>query len=170
MLTIFGRPQSNGGFCDGVTRRDFLTIGGSLLGGLTLPQLLRAEARARPGQRAAANHKAIINIYLPGGPPHLDMWDIKVDAPREIRGEFDPIQHQRARHRHLRAVSTHRPHGRQVHLHPFHRRFRRRPRCLPVHDRPEEDAADGQLLAHDGFVGVEVPGHRSTSRFRPICR
>ena len=39
MLTIFGKPSRQGGFCDGLTRRDFLTIGGSILGGLTLPQL-----------------------------------------------------------------------------------------------------------------------------------
>src|SRR5204863_7736574 len=70
-----------------VTRRDFLTIGGSLAGGLMLPNLLRAENE----QRRGSQHKAIINIYLPGGPPHLDMWDIKAEAPREIRGEFSPI-------------------------------------------------------------------------------
>ena len=93
MLTIFGKPQANGGFRGGVTRRDFLTIGGSLFGGVSLPQLLRAESAPRvnasPNQRSG--HKAIINIYLAGGPPHQDMWDIKVDAPREIRGEFNPI-------------------------------------------------------------------------------
>ena len=50
MLTIFGKPSRNGGFCDGVSRRDFLTIGGSILGGLTLPQLLRAEAQAGSGR------------------------------------------------------------------------------------------------------------------------
>src|SRR4051794_21240307 len=88
MLTIFGKPSRNGGFCDGVTRRDFLTIGGSILGGLTLPRLLRAEAEQGRGRQ----HKAIINVYLPGGPPHLDMWDIKTEAPREIRGEFNPIR------------------------------------------------------------------------------
>src|SRR5438046_2692669 len=87
MLTIFGKPNRNGGFCDGVTRRDFLTIGGSIAGGLMLPNLLRAEA----AQQRGSQHKAIINIYLPGGPPHLDMWDIKTEAPREIRGEFEPI-------------------------------------------------------------------------------
>ncbi len=87
MLTIFGKPNRNGGFCDGLTRRDFLTIGGSVAGGLMLPQLLRAEAN----QDRGSQHKAIINIYLPGGPPHLDMWDIKTEAPREIRGEFNPI-------------------------------------------------------------------------------
>jgi hypothetical protein len=88
MLTIFGKPNQSGGLCDGVTRRDFLTIGGSVLGGLMLPQLLRAETEQRVGTR----HKSIINVYLPGGPPHLDMWDIKTEAPREIRGEFSPIR------------------------------------------------------------------------------
>ena len=38
------------------------------------------------------SQKAVINIFLAGGPPHQDMWDIKVDAPRDIRGEFDPIR------------------------------------------------------------------------------
>jgi hypothetical protein len=52
-----------------------------------LPDLLRAEAQ----QQRGTQHKAIINIYLPGGPPHQDMWDIKTEAPREIRGEFNPI-------------------------------------------------------------------------------
>jgi hypothetical protein len=89
MLTIFGRPHANGGFCDGLSRRDFLTIGGTLLGGgLALPRLLAAEARS--GVRGS--HRAIINVFLPGGPPHLDMWDLKPDAPAEIRGEFKPIR------------------------------------------------------------------------------
>src|SRR5262245_27504799 len=88
MLTILGKRSFNGGLCDGISRRDFLSIGGSILGGLTLPQLLRAEATQGGGTR----HKSIINIYLPGGPPHLDMWDIKAEAPRDIRGEFSPIR------------------------------------------------------------------------------
>ncbi|MDB5310374.1 MAG: hypothetical protein JWO38_4576 [Gemmataceae bacterium] len=89
MLTIFGRPHRNGGFCDGVSRRDFLTVGGTLLGGaLSLPNLLAAEARS--GIRTS--HRAVINIFLPGGPPHLDMWDLKPDAPAEVRGEFKPIK------------------------------------------------------------------------------
>ncbi len=88
MLTIFGRPHRNGGFCDGLTRRDFLTVGGTILGGaLTLPNLLRAEAQTG----VKLSNKAIINVFLPGGPPHLDMWDLKPDAPVEVRGEFKPI-------------------------------------------------------------------------------
>src|SRR5688500_8833381 len=85
MLTILGRKQY-GSFCDGLPRRDFLAIGGMLCGGLAMPQLLKAESTQQRG------HKAIINIYLPGGPPHLDMWDLKPDAPAEIRGEFRPIK------------------------------------------------------------------------------
>jgi hypothetical protein len=85
MLTIFGRPHARGGFCDGLTRRDFLTIGGTIVGStLALPNLLAAGA--------TASHKAIINVYLPGGPPHMDMWDLKPDAPADIRGEFRPIK------------------------------------------------------------------------------
>ena len=88
MLTIFGRPHNKGGFCDGVSRRDFLTVGGTVLGGaLALPNLLAAEAQS--GTRLS--HKAVINVYLPGGPPHLDMWDLKPDAPDGVRGEFKPI-------------------------------------------------------------------------------
>src|SRR5437016_4170842 len=89
MLTIFGKPHRQGGFCDGVTRRDFLTVGGTLLGGgLTLPGLLAAEARSG----IKLSHRAIINVFLPGGPPHLDMWDLKPDSPAEFRGEFKPIK------------------------------------------------------------------------------
>ncbi len=89
MLTIFGRrPRGGSGrFCDGVSRREFLQVGGLALGGLSLPQLLRAEQVAG----VVNSHKAIIMIFLPGGPPHQDMWDVKTDAPSEIRGEFEPI-------------------------------------------------------------------------------
>src|SRR5215467_7395490 len=84
MLTI---PGTSGRFCDGISRRNFLKIGALGMGGLMLPQILQAEANAGIGK----SHKAIIMIYLPGGPPHQDMFDIKVDAPSEIRGEFRPI-------------------------------------------------------------------------------
>jgi hypothetical protein len=86
MLTIYG-GQSYAGFCDRVARRDFLKIGGMALGGLALADVLRLEAAQ--GKRS---HKAIINVFLPGGPPHIDMWDLKPDAPAEIRGEYNPIR------------------------------------------------------------------------------
>ena len=87
MLTILGRKQR---YCDGVSRRGFLKIGGfglGSVGGLSLVDILRAEANA--GTRSP--HKAVINVFLSGGPPHQDMWEIKTDAPAEIRGEFKPI-------------------------------------------------------------------------------
>ena len=87
MLTIFGQKQR---FCDGVSRRSFLKIGSFTFGAasLTLADILRAEARAGS---TGSRHKALINIFLGGGPPHQDMWDIKTEAPAEIRGEFKPI-------------------------------------------------------------------------------
>jgi len=88
MLTIYGKPDARARFCDGQSRRDFLKIGGMVMGGIALPQLLAAEAHAGIGK----SHKAIINVFLPGGPSHQDFWDIKVDAPAEIRGEFAPIK------------------------------------------------------------------------------
>jgi len=86
MLTLLDRSRSR--FCDGLSRRNFLKIGGLALGGLSLPQIL--EAQAANGKRNS--HKAIIMIFLPGGPPHQDMYDLKTDAPLEVRGEFRPIQ------------------------------------------------------------------------------
>jgi hypothetical protein len=71
----------------GITRRQALVAGALGAGGLTLADLLRAEAAA--GIRSST--KAIINVHLDGGPPHLDMIDLKPDAPVEIRGEFRPI-------------------------------------------------------------------------------
>jgi len=89
MLTIFGKSHRNGGHCDGVSRRDFLTIGGTLMGGaLSLPSVLAAESKTG----ISNSHRAVINVYLPGGPPHIDMFDMKPDAPVEVRGEFKPIK------------------------------------------------------------------------------
>jgi len=86
MLTLYDRDR--GRMCDGVSRRSFLQIGAMGAAGITLPQILAREAQAGVGK----SHKAIINIFLPGGPPHQDMFDLKVDAPSEIRGEFSPIK------------------------------------------------------------------------------
>ena len=90
MLTLFGQPDKRGSFCDGLSRRNFLKIGGLGIGagGLSLGDLYRLEAaQGTRGKR----HKAVINVFLGGGPPHQDMWDIKTEAPKEIRGEFKPI-------------------------------------------------------------------------------
>lgn len=85
MLTLLSQTDR---FCDGISRRGFIKIGalGLGAGALTLADIVRAEsAQGRTG------HKAVINIFLGGGPPHQDMWDIKTEAPAEIRGEFKPI-------------------------------------------------------------------------------
>ncbi len=87
MLTIFGRGDKP--LCDGISRRSFLRIGslGLGAGAFGLADLLRAEAL----QGRSARHKSVIHVFLGGGPPHQDMWDIKTEAPLEIRGEFQPI-------------------------------------------------------------------------------
>lgn len=77
MLTLLGKKAGRNRFCDGISRRDFLMVGGSIAGGLTLSSLLRAEAL----QPTRLTHKSLINIFLPGGPPHQDLWDMKPDAP-----------------------------------------------------------------------------------------
>ena len=87
MLTILDNGPSSRRFCDGVSRRNFLKIGALGMGGLALPQLLQAEAAS--GIRKS--HKAVIMIFLPGGPSHQDIFDLKAEAPSEIRGEFKPI-------------------------------------------------------------------------------
>ena len=66
-----------------LSRRSFLSVGG--LGLLSMPQVLYAQ------EKSGTSHKAVINIFLGGGPPHQDMWDIKTEAPSEIRGPFKPI-------------------------------------------------------------------------------
>src|SRR3954467_11338373 len=82
MLSFFERVHKAGG----LTRRQFLAAG-AIGGGLSLARLLAAEQAA--GIRSS--HKAVINIHLDGGPPQMDMIDLKPNAPAEIRGEFTPI-------------------------------------------------------------------------------
>src|SRR5208283_5175387 len=84
MFTLWGATQR---FCDGITRRGFLRIG-AFGAGLTLVDMLRARASAGT---ATTSQKSAIMIYLPGGPSHMDMYDLKPDAPKEFRGEFNPI-------------------------------------------------------------------------------
>jgi hypothetical protein len=80
--------------CEGFHRRDFLKIGTTAgLLGLSLPQLLRLEAEAAPAKDGKKDRKAnaVIMLWLGGGPSHLDMWDLKPEAPEGIRGEFKQI-------------------------------------------------------------------------------
>src|SRR5438132_4191975 len=84
MLTVWGKRED---FCDGVPRRGFLQVG-AFGAGLTLAEMLRLRATAGNPKGSA---RAAIMIYLPGGPSHMDMYDLKPDAPKEFRGEFNPI-------------------------------------------------------------------------------
>jgi hypothetical protein len=68
------------------SRRSFLRVGALAVGGLTLPGLLRLRAE-QPGARK----KSVILIWQAGGPSHIDMYDLKPNAPAEVRGEFKPI-------------------------------------------------------------------------------
>jgi hypothetical protein len=69
------------------SRREFMKIGALGMGGLSLPSLLQAEQAAG----IKKSHKAVIMIYMAGAPPHQDMYDLKMNAPADIRGEFKPI-------------------------------------------------------------------------------
>lgn len=84
MLTLLG-PKHR--FCDGVSRRSFLKIGGLGIGGISLPGILQAEAKTGIRQ----SQKSVIMVYLSGGLAHQDTFDLKPNAPAEVRGEFKPI-------------------------------------------------------------------------------
>ena len=85
MLTFLGGNDRHSGH---PCRRDFLRIGALGLGGLMLPDVLRLQAEAGTGKKP----RAVIMVCLAGGPSHLDMYDLKPDAPSEVRGEFKPIK------------------------------------------------------------------------------
>lgn len=85
MLEFIGRGHRT---CDGVSRRTFLKVGSLALGGLTLPGLLRLRAAQKSSM---SPRRSVILIWQAGGPSHLDMYDLKPNAPAEIRGEFKPI-------------------------------------------------------------------------------
>lgn len=101
MLKVLGNPKR---MCDGTTRRDLITAGAvGLFGGMSLPNLAQAEelkrkARSSRLEEAAkagwvrpGKAKSVLLLYLMGGPPQQDMWDMKPDSPAEVRGEFKPI-------------------------------------------------------------------------------
>jgi hypothetical protein len=84
MLTLLGSSRR---YCDGLSRRSFLQIGSLAVGGLTLPRLFQAEAQGKMRR----SNKSVIMVYLSGGLAHQDTFDLKPNAPTEVRGEFKPI-------------------------------------------------------------------------------
>jgi hypothetical protein len=89
MLSILGRRVR---LCDGLSRREVLRVGGLGFAGLLWSDLLRARASAgAPAATTFGKAKSCVLIFNYGGPSHLDTWDLKPDAPREVRGEFNPI-------------------------------------------------------------------------------
>ncbi len=85
-----GNPPHKAGFSANRSRRGFLQAGVLAIGGLSLTDVLRLRAESpAPGK---PRQKSVIMIHLSGGPSHLDMYDMKPDAPREYRGEFNPIR------------------------------------------------------------------------------
>jgi hypothetical protein len=95
MLKFLGQRRQ---FCDGIARRDFIQAGVLAIGGLTMADLLRSQAAAKEAaatagvRGSASSHKAVIMIYLPGGPTHIDTYDPKPEAAAEFRGEFKPTR------------------------------------------------------------------------------
>jgi hypothetical protein len=87
MLTIFSSPPTK--TYGSISRRSFLLAGSLCVGGLTLADVLRLQARGAVDRRAG--NKAVIMVYLEGGPSHIDLYDLKPDAPAEYRGEYKPI-------------------------------------------------------------------------------
>lgn len=76
-----------GRYCDGMNRRSFLKVGAAGLGALSLPQMMQAREQA-----GSTRNTSVIMIWLDGGPGHMDMYDMKPDAPAEYRGIWRPIR------------------------------------------------------------------------------
>jgi hypothetical protein len=91
MLHLTANPRR---LCDGLSRREFLRVGGLTPVGLGLGQLLAHEARAarQTPLKLKPRAKSVLIIFMEGGPSHIDLWDMKPDAPAEVRGEFKPIK------------------------------------------------------------------------------
>src|SRR5689334_19153194 len=99
MLSFETHPWT---LCDGISRREWLRVGGLSVLGLSLPDLLRAQGAQAPaaapspldrglGGLTFGRAKGVIFLWLQGGPPQHETFDPKPDAPAEIRGEFQPI-------------------------------------------------------------------------------
>src|SRR3954469_13892313 len=81
---------TGGRYCDGLDRRSFLKLGVSGMASLGLPQLMQARAQSAPP--GGTRNTSVILLWLDGGPGHMDMYDLKPDAPEEYRGIWRPIR------------------------------------------------------------------------------
>ena len=88
MLTLLGDKHT---FCDGVSRRSFLKIGSLSVGAASLPVTLPQLMADQPAANDGRVQKSVIVVYMSGGQSHQDTFDLKTEAPKEIRGEFSPI-------------------------------------------------------------------------------
>ena len=148
MLELVGRPFR---CCDGVSRRNFLRAGVLGLGGLTLPDFLRARARAAVGTAGAGGRRprdlSVILVWLDGGPPQHETYDPKPDAPVDFRGP-------------LRAMDTAVP-GLQVsELLPEHARLMGKMSVIrSMHHRNGDHfaAAHWMLTGKFGSTAVDLP-------------
>src|SRR5258707_9247242 len=82
---------SGGKYCDGLSRRSFLQLGVAGLASVGLPQLLRAREHSSPTPGSRKNTSVIL-LWLDGGPSHMDLYDMKPEAPEEYRGIWKPIR------------------------------------------------------------------------------
>lgn len=93
---MFSLMGASARLCDGLTRREWLRIGGLGTLGVSLPTLLRARETAPAGvlptDKTFGKAKNVVFLYLLGGPPQHETFDPKPDAPLEVRGPFRPIQ------------------------------------------------------------------------------
>src|SRR5579864_8543681 len=82
---------STGRYCDGMSRRSFLQLGVAGMATLGLPQILRAKEQSAQSLGQTKNTSVIL-LWLDGGPSHMDLYDLKPEAPSEYRGIWNPIR------------------------------------------------------------------------------
>ena len=186
MFTFLGNRQR---FCDGMNRRNFLRIG-AFGATLSLADVLRLRAATRENPSASTQAKArsAIMIYLPGGPSHMDMYDLKPEAPAGVPRRIQTDQHQRPRRADLRALPAAGEDVRQARRNPLDRlgrrafRLRRDDRLQRKHQPPGASSlvrvgdleaarrASGrhpavrQSARHVDRQRARLPGHRPSRR------
>ena len=89
MLSIIGSGYDRN--CEGISRREFLRIGALGVGGLSLPGLLAARASAAQDSNFVKD-KAVVLLFLQGGPTHIETFDPKMTAPAEYRAMFGEVK------------------------------------------------------------------------------